>query len=189
MPRPTARAPGGRPRRCATTAASASRELVDRVVVVAALRQRLGAGEDRLGPRALVARDAAREERRVDAEPRGEPLDRLARRLRLAALDLRDVLLREPVAREVALRQPRRDAQLAEALAEPRSARDCWSCACGAGCFIVCATACSTPCRKCQSPIGRSGARSAWLSRWRGEAGVRNYFTRLLDRAGHALLQ
>ena len=42
------------------------------------LEQRLGAGEDRLGPGALVARDAAREEARVDAEPEGEPVDRLA---------------------------------------------------------------------------------------------------------------
>ena len=97
-PRPTARAPGARPRRCATTAASASRVLVDRLVVVAALEQRLGARQDRLGPRALVARDAAREERRRRRRAGGEPLDRLAGRLRLAALDLRDVLLREAVA-------------------------------------------------------------------------------------------
>ena len=49
-----------------------------------------------------------------------------ARRARLAALDLRDVLLREPVAGEVGLRQAGGDAQLAQALAEARSLPRCW---------------------------------------------------------------
>ena len=44
-------------------------------------------------------------------------------RTRLAALDLGDVLLREPVARELALRQPGRDPKLAQALAEPDALR------------------------------------------------------------------
>ena len=62
--------------------------------------------ERRLGPGALVGGDAALEEERVDAELLGQPLDRLGRRLRLAALDLADVLLREPLAGELALGQP-----------------------------------------------------------------------------------
>ena len=42
---------------------------------------------------ALVGGDAAGEKAGIDAEPLGEPLDRLPRRAGLAALDLRDVLL------------------------------------------------------------------------------------------------
>ena len=92
--------------------------VVERVL----LEQRIGAGEDRLGLRALVGGDAAREEAGVDPQPQREPLDRLRRRARLAALDLRDVLLREAVAGELGLRQPCGDAQLAQALTE-RGAR------------------------------------------------------------------
>ena len=89
--------------------------------------QRLGPGECALEAAALVGRDAVREKAGVDAEPRREPLDRLARRARLAALDLGDVLLREALAREVALRQPCGDAELAQALAEakPAAGRRC----------------------------------------------------------------
>ena len=83
----------------------ASFERRDRLVVVARLVQRLRAGERTLEPAVLLGRNATRQEACIDAEPRGEPLDRLARRPRLAALDLGEVLLREPVARELALRQ------------------------------------------------------------------------------------
>ncbi len=54
----------------------------------------------------------------VDAEPLGEPGDRVRRRARLAPLDLADVLLREAGAGELRLRQARRDAQRAHALAD-----------------------------------------------------------------------
>ena len=94
------------------------RVLADRVAERVLLEQRVGARQDRLGLRPLVGGDAAREEPRVDAQPEGEPVDRLGGRARLAALDLRDVLLREPLARDVRLRQAGGDAQLAQALAE-----------------------------------------------------------------------
>ena len=53
--------------------------LVDRAVEVEPFGQRLRPREHRLGAGALVARDAAREERGVDAEARREPGDRLRR--------------------------------------------------------------------------------------------------------------
>ena len=87
------------------------------------LVQRLGAREGSFEPRALVGRDAVREEAGVDSEAVGEPFDRALGRARLAALDLRDVLLREAVAGEVALRQPRCDAELAEPFSEAKSLR------------------------------------------------------------------
>src|SRR5581483_5106294 len=98
------------------------RVLGDGGLEVAPLGPGLRAREDRLGAGALVARDAAREERGVDAEPRGEPADRLRRRPRLAALDLGDVLLREAVAGEVGLREPGGDAERAQAVAEAGAA-------------------------------------------------------------------
>src|SRR5829696_1574903 len=82
------------------------RVLLDGRGVLLVGRQRVGAGENGLGARTAVGRDAAREKRRIDAQARREPLDGLRRRTRLPALDLRDVLLRETVAREVGLRQP-----------------------------------------------------------------------------------
>src|SRR5829696_1187784 len=82
------------------------RVLLDGGGVLLVGRQRVGAGENGLGARTAVGRDAAREKRRIDAQARREPLDGLRRRTRLPALDLRDVLLRETVAREVGLRQP-----------------------------------------------------------------------------------
>ena len=103
--------------------------LGERVVVTMLLEQGLGAGEDRLGPRPLVGGDAAREERPIDAEAEREPLDRLGGRARLPALDLRDVLLGEAVARELALGQARADPELPQPLAEPGHARRA-----GAGC-------------------------------------------------------
>jgi len=97
--------------------------VLNRVVVLVILRQRLGANQRRLDARPLVGGDAACQERRVDAEPGCDPLDRLLGRARLAALDLADVLLREPVAGELGLRDAGRDPELAHALAEARGAR------------------------------------------------------------------
>src|SRR5436305_1442655 len=96
--------------------------LARRIVVLARLDERLGARERAFEPAALVGGDAVRKEAWVDAEPRREPFDRLAGRLRLAALDLGDVLLREALACEVALGEAAGHAKLAEALAEPKPA-------------------------------------------------------------------
>jgi hypothetical protein len=85
--------------------------------------QRLGAREGSLEPSALVGRDAAREEAGVDSQAVGKPFDRALGRARLAALDLGHVLLREAVARELALRQSRGDAELPEPFAEAKSLR------------------------------------------------------------------
>ena len=93
-------------------------DLLDRLFVAVRIRQRLRAGEHRLDATALVGGDALLEEGGVDAELRGQPFDRLMRRARLAPLDLADVFLREPVAREIRLRQARGHAQLPQALAE-----------------------------------------------------------------------
>jgi hypothetical protein len=82
------------------------------------VRERLRAREHRLDAAALVGGDPLLEESGVDAQLRGEPLDRLTRGPGLPALDLADVLLREPLARKVRLRQARGDAQLPDALAE-----------------------------------------------------------------------
>jgi hypothetical protein len=92
--------------------------LLDRLVVALGVRQGLGAGQHRLDAAALVGGDAPLEEAGVDAELAGEPLDGLARGPGLPALDLADVLLRETVAGEIGLRQPRGHAQLANALAK-----------------------------------------------------------------------
>ena len=69
-------------------------------------------GESSLEAPPLVGGDAVGEEARVAAELRGEPLDRLDGRTRLAALDLRDVFLGEPLAGELALGQPGGNAKL-----------------------------------------------------------------------------
>ena len=93
------------------------------LLVLLRLVQRLRASKGSFEPGALVGRDAAREEAGVDPEAVGKPFDRPLGRARLAALDLRDVLLREAVARELALRQPRGDAKLAEPFPEAKSLR------------------------------------------------------------------
>ena len=84
------------------------------------LGERFGAGQRRLDAAALVGRDAVGQVAGVDVEAAREPRDRLAGRTGLAALDLADVLLREPIAGELALCQARGDAQLAHALTEPK---------------------------------------------------------------------
>jgi hypothetical protein len=84
------------------------------------LDERLGSSQGRLDATAFVGRDAVGQVAGVDVEAAREPRDRLAGRAGLAALDLADVLLREPIARELALCQARGDAKLAQALTEPK---------------------------------------------------------------------
>src|SRR5207248_199500 len=87
------------------------------------IEERVGPGQGGLGLRTLIRRDAARKEPGVDAEAHRKPLDRLRGRARLATLDLRDVLLREAIAREIGLRQAGRHAQLAQPFADPLPAQ------------------------------------------------------------------
>ena len=91
---------------------------LERRLALVRAHERLGACERALDTTPLVRRDAVREEAGVAVQPLRQPLDRLGRRAGLAALDLADVLLREPLARELALRQSRGDAELTKALAE-----------------------------------------------------------------------
>ena len=102
-------------------------ELGDGLLVAMCFDESLRARERCLDAAALVGRDAVGEIPRVDFEPAGEPRDRLSGRARLAALDLAHVLLREPIARELALRQARGNAELAQSLTEPDG--------CGARCL------------------------------------------------------
>ena len=60
------------------------------------------AGDHRFGAVALFARDPALEKLDFDAKASGEPLDGLAGWPGLPSLDLRDVLLGEAIARELA---------------------------------------------------------------------------------------
>src|SRR6266566_2185984 len=99
--------------------------VLPRLLDLACLDQRLGACNRSLEAAALVGRDAVREEAGVDAEPDREPVDRLARGPGLAPLDLADVLLREPVAGQITLRQARGDAQLPQALAQAEAPGGC----------------------------------------------------------------
>src|SRR5581483_4003214 len=94
-----------------------------RVLVSVRFDQGLGARESSLEPAALVGGDAVREESRITPEPRGEPVDRLRRRAGPPPLDLRDVLLREAVAGELALSQPGGNAKLAKPLPESEGGR------------------------------------------------------------------
>jgi len=89
------------------------------------LQSRLGARDHALHALTLARGDTGFEETLVDAEPSGQPLDRLARRAGLSALDLADVLLREALAGELGLRQALRDAQLAHAIPEGRTKGRC----------------------------------------------------------------
>src|SRR4029079_13270601 len=109
-------------------------ERLDRLAVAVCLGEGLRPCEPRLDPRPHVGRHAVLEILVVDAEPAGrrravveilvaaaeplgEPRDRVGRRPCLAALDLAHVLLRETLARELGLGQPRPDAAGAPALA------------------------------------------------------------------------
>src|SRR5262249_43983343 len=74
--------------------------------------------ESRLDAPALLGGDAPEEVCRVGVEPAGEPFHRLGRGVRLAPLDLADVLLREPTVGELALGQPGGDAERPETLAD-----------------------------------------------------------------------
>ena len=132
-----ARAPGGRRRRSGARPSPTSRADLELGVGgrgdarwsrlrtprprldLAGLDQRLGAGERGLDAVARVRRDAVGEEARIDAEARREPLDRLLRRARLAALDLqtyslekrspaRSVCVRPAATRSWRRRSPRR---------------------------------------------------------------------------------
>ena len=95
-----------------------ARELLERLWILVVLAEGLGPREGRLDPAALVGGDTAGEEAGIDAEPLGEPLDRLLRRASLAALDLGDVLLGEALAREVRLGETGLDPERAQALAQ-----------------------------------------------------------------------
>ncbi len=139
------------------------------------LEQRLDPREGRLDPAALVGGDAVRQEAGVDAEPRCEPLDGLVGRARLAALDLAHVLLREPLAREVGLRQPRRDAKLAETLAKPDRARLGGSCAGAVADFgslrrQVCSEPVSSP--KCKTALCGHHPKGAFAQGKPGERAI-----------------
>ncbi len=82
------------------------RVLGDRLVEAVLVEQRLGAREDRLGPCPLVGGDAALRGTSASTPSRSASHSTVsAVGLRLAALDLRDVLLREAVAGELALGQ------------------------------------------------------------------------------------
>jgi hypothetical protein len=84
------------------------------------LRERLRARERRLGPCPVLEADAGLEVVRVDAELRGQPLERVGSRARLPALDLADVLLRAPARSEAALGQAGGDPEGADALSDSR---------------------------------------------------------------------
>ena len=127
-------------------------EQLDCLGVAMRLGQRLGAREQRLDPAAQVGRDAAAEEGRVDVEPIGEPGDRLVGRPRLAPLDLADVLLREPVARDLGLGQSGGEAKRAQPIAETEV---------GADGVVAARDGCR---RELASSAGRLGAASICLS-------------------------
>ena len=82
-------------------------ECTDRLAVFTATDVRFGAGNDRLGAVALLARNTALEKFEFDAEPGRQPCDRLVGGTGLATFYLGDVLLRESVAGELGLREVR----------------------------------------------------------------------------------
>src|SRR5207245_10637782 len=83
-----------------------------RLVVLLTLDGGLGAGDRRLDLSVLVPGLSRLQVRDVDAEPLANPAKRLFRRPRLPTLDLAHVLLREAVARQLRLAQPRGPAKL-----------------------------------------------------------------------------
>ena len=84
-----------------------------RLVVLLTLDGGLGTGDRGLDLGVLIPGLPGLEIGDVDAQPLADPGKRLFRRARLAALDLAHVLLREAVARQFGLRQPRGNAKLA----------------------------------------------------------------------------
>jgi len=92
-----------------------------RLVVLLTLDRGLGARDRRLDLRVLVPGLSRLQVRDVDAKPLADPRKRLFRRPRLPALDLADVLLREPLPRELRLRETGGDAERANPLAEASS--------------------------------------------------------------------
>ena len=97
-------------------------EGIDGLLVAMGLGEGLGAREPRLDAIANVGRDAVLEVLGVHTEPLREPRDRVRRRAGLAALDLADVLLREPRPGELGLGQTGGDAQGAHAVAHAPAA-------------------------------------------------------------------
>ena len=88
-------------------------ESFKRLVEPLAFDRRFGADHGRLGLRVFVPALPRLEIRDVDPKPLGNPRERFLGRTRLAALDLADVLLREPIARQLRLGQTGGNAQLA----------------------------------------------------------------------------
>jgi len=109
-------------------------DLGDDLVVGVRLERGLGSGDDALHALALARGDSGLEERRVDPEAASEPLDGLAGRARLPALDLADVLLGEALAGQLGLRQPARNAQLADAFPHRGAGGSCGG---AGGCELV----------------------------------------------------
>jgi hypothetical protein len=95
----------------------------DRVVELPRPNRSFRARDHARNPFVLRGGDAGLEEAPRDLEPLGEPLESCLVRPHAAPLDLADVLLREAVDPELALRQPARDAQLPDALSERRRRR------------------------------------------------------------------
>ena len=90
-----------------------TRQGFERLVETLSLDRCLRADDCRLGLRVLVPALPGLEVRHVDAEPLCNPGERLLGWTRLAAFDLTYVLLREPIAGQLRLRQTRGDAKLA----------------------------------------------------------------------------
>ena len=93
-------------------------ELLEGFFVPTRFQQCLRARKSCIDTSALVGRDTVGQEARVHAEPLGDPVDRLAGRAGLAALDLTHVLLGEPVARQIRLSHSGGNAEVTQALAE-----------------------------------------------------------------------
>ncbi len=88
------------------------------LVVPGAVDRGLGPDDKPGGALRLLRGRARLEERLVDAEPFGQPLERSGRRPGPAALDLAHVLLRDPVPRDLGLREAPGDPELPHALAD-----------------------------------------------------------------------
>ena len=107
-----------RERRCGAGGETSHPERGERLVVPVLLEELLGGARVRLDALGVGPAEAVLEVMTVGVEPAREPLEGLARRTGLAALDLADVLLREPSGGELRLAQTGRMAQQANALPE-----------------------------------------------------------------------